>query len=125
VATLSIDDLVQAVATYVNKSATDNGYVEACTRQAVTFIGEKFDSSLRGEEDETLADFIAAALERMSPATYTREVEELGADLFYRRQAENGILGVNAMDGTIARISADPWASSERRLARWLGLGFA
>ncbi|WP_396659518.1 hypothetical protein [Microbacterium sp.] len=123
----TLDELAQALAEYVDTPAAGNTYVAACAREAVAFIGQKFDRTLIVDEslEDNLEDFIIVPLEKMPRATYVREVMELGADLFFRRQAQNGIVSVNAMDGTIARVSRDPWKASEERLARWLGLGFA
>lgn len=123
----TLTDLTAALATYVDQPAAGNTYVSSCAKEAVAFIGQKFDRALIVDQsvDDSLEDFILTPLEKMPQATYVREVMELGADLFYRRQAQNGIVSVNAMEGTIARVSRDPWKASEERLARWLGMGFA
>lgn len=123
----TLSELVTALSTYVNTSAGENTYVQSCTEEAVAFIGQRFNPGILTIDPPAagLADYIAAPLERMPVETYTREVMELGADLFYRRQAQNGIVSVNALEGTIARVSRDPWAAAELRLTRWLGLGFA
>lgn len=123
----TLSELVTALAGYVNMSAADNTYVASCAGEAVAFIGQKFNPAVLAIDPpaEDLGDYIDAPLQRMPREAYEREVMELGADLFYRRQAQNGIVSVNAMDGTIARVSRDPWSAAEQRLSRWLGLGFA
>lgn len=75
--------------------------------------------------DDPAAYIVPEIFDRMPQQQYEREVMELGADLFFRRQAKNGVVSVNALEGAIARVSKDPYAASEARLARFLGLGFA
>ena len=122
-----LTSLIDALGAYVTTASADNKYVERCAREAVTFIGDKFAPALAedGDVSDDLQEYIDAACERMPRDIFIREVEELGADLFYRRQAQNGIVSVNAMDGVVARVSRDPWGAAEQRLTRWLGLGFA
>lgn len=56
-----------------------------------------------------------------------RAVLEVGADLFYRRAARNGIVsfgnGVEA--ASVIRINRDPMTQAYPLLAPYLGLGFA
>lgn len=125
----TVEQLTADLGVYVDASPASNPYVGECCAQAVTFIGSRFDSSLMFAEDalpDSADDYIVPAIfKRMPPPSYEREVLELGADLFYRRQAKNGIVSVNALEGAIARVSKDPYAASEARLVRFLGLGFA
>lgn len=116
-------DLVDGLGGYVTRSSGDNDFVEMSTHEAVQFIGLRFDSTTDLESE--VNEFIAPALVRMPWELYKREVLELGAELFYRRQARNGIVNVNQLDGAVTRIALDPYEASRKRLRDWLGAPFA
>ncbi len=125
----TLNELTTKLGDYVEKSNASNTYVGESCAQAVAFIGSRFDPTLtfdpEGLPEDAESYIVPAIFTRMPQPSYVREVLELGADLFYRRQAKNGIVSVNALEGAIARVSKDPYAASEARLTRFVGLGFA
>lgn len=119
----TLTELTSDLGVYVDSTSADNAFVTICCAQAVTYIGHKIDRTIVSED---AADYITAKItEKMPLSQYQREVQELGADLFYRRQAKNGVVSVNALEGTIARVARDPYAACDERMARFLGLGAA
>lgn len=56
-----------------------------------------------------------------------RAVLEVGADLFYRRAARNGIVsfGSGVEAASVVRINRDPMTQAYPLLAPYVGLGFA
>lgn len=57
-----------------------------------------------------------------------RAVLEVGADLYYRRAAKNGVstFGGAGVEGvSVLRINRDPMTQAYAILRPWLGLGFA
>lgn len=54
-----------------------------------------------------------------------RAFEEVGAELFNRKSAKNGIAQFSAVDGQPVRIARDPMVAAYPLLDRFVGGGFA
>lgn len=118
----TIDDLVTATGKYVNTVPASNEFVRESVLEAVDYIDDRYPA-------QTTTQIVDGyAVEVTSPAgvrisLYKGEIVRLSADLFWRRQAQNGVVGVNAMDGSAIRVAQDPFAASDKRTQRWGGLG--
>lgn len=109
---------------HVDADDDQDTYIEECATEAVEFIVSRVPNTAGGAE---VVDGVLVPVTETSPlgnVLYQREVLELGADLFYRRQAKNGIVSVDSL-GNPVRISPDPWKASATRLSTLRPLGFA
>lgn len=107
-------ELVDEFAEYVNTPKASNKHVERSVKKATAYIHR-----VAG----TVVDDVLTV--PMPDETYTEEVMELAADLFWRRQAQHGIVNVDQMTGQAVRVARDPYAAADVRLHRWLGPGIA
>lgn len=119
----TIDQLTEEFTSYVNAKG-DNQFVGKSVEKAVAYILEQVGV---GPDGADVVDGYVTAGDVSVPMpddTYTEEVMMLAADLFYRRQAQHGVITVNEMTGTPIRVAQDPYKACDARLARWQ-LGFA
>lgn len=121
----TLEELTEALRSYVDAKTVGEvaAYVGDCTAEAVEFVTRIVPNTSTTQVVDGILQNVATA----SPlgALYQREVIELGSELYYRRQARNGVVSVSALDGAPIRISNDPYKAAESRLARFVPLGFA
>lgn len=97
---------VQDLAAFVNGTADD--YTGACLLEAVALVATH-------TSGRTVPDEIAR-----------RAVLEVGADLYHRRKARNGVTGFDTGDGgEIVRINRDPMAAAYPLLKPYVAPGIA
>lgn len=121
----TIEELAEALQTHVDAKDDQATFITECVEQAVEFITSRVPNTDGGAE---VVDGYLVPVGETSPlgeVLYRREVIDLGADLFYRRQAKNGIVSINTIDGSPVRISADPYKTAAARLGTLRPLGFA
>lgn len=120
----TIEQLAAALKGHVDADDDQDEYIEECTNEAVAFIVSRVPNTEGGAE---VVDGYLVPVTESSPlgeVLYKREVLDLGADLFYRRQAKNGIVSVDSL-GNPVRISSDPYKAASARLGTLRPLGFA
>lgn len=120
------EELVALLSTHVDAAPDLQQYIEECVAEAVAFI----ESRAPNDVTVTMAVVDGLVVESTSTSSplgdviYQREVLELGSELFYRRQARNGVVSVTP-DGNPIRVSADPWKAAAARLYSHRPWGFA
>lgn len=112
-------EMVAALRAHVDAGAADIPDLTECVREAMAFI-EK-----RAPATSTTVDEVTTVESPLGDVLYRREVKELGSELYYRKQARNGVVALNTMDGTPIRVSADPFRASSERIARHRPWGFS
>jgi hypothetical protein len=90
---------------YVNGSATDNDFAEACLAEAIELVDLYVGTVVVPE------------------SIYDRAVKEVGSELFHRRQAPNGVAQFATPDAAPIRIARDPMVGAYPILNRVPGLG--
>lgn len=121
----TIEALVTEFGAYVSTTPASNSFVQSSVEKAVAYLGTK---PLTTVGEATVEDgfLTPGGVELKIPEeTYREEVMELAADIFYRRQAQNGVVSINALEGVPVRVARDPYKACDERLVRWVGLGFA
>lgn len=96
-----------ALAALVGSLATDEEFVEECWNDAVVLVDKRI-----------AADVVPDEIVQQS-------YRDVGADLYWRRAARNGIVGINSQDSSPVRINRDPMAACEYILMPFLTPGFA
>lgn len=120
----TIEELAAKLQVHVDAKDDQATFIAECAAQAVEFITGRVPNTEGGAE---VVDGILVPVSEVSPlgvVLYAREVIDLGADLFYRRQAKNGIVSLNTVDGSPVRIASDPYKAAAARLATLRPLGF-
>lgn len=120
----TIEELTEELKDFVDAPDEQATFIGECAAEAVEFITGRVPNTDGGA---AVVDGILVPVTESSPlgdVVYKREVLELGAELFYRRQAKNGIVSTDSL-GNAIRISNDPWKVSAQRLATHRPLGFA
>ena len=120
----TIEELAAALLDHVDAEDDQAERVADCALEAVDFITSRVPNTAGGAE---VIDGYLVPVTEVSPlgnALYRREVLELGSELFYRRQAKNGIVSVDSLGNPI-RISNDPYKAAATRLGTLRPLGFA
>lgn len=87
--------MAQTLAAYVQATDKDAVYVADCEEQAAAMVGQFVQENLR--TGVTLPAPIQARAEL-----------EVGAELFFRREARLGIAGLDTAEGAPVRIARDP-----------------
>lgn len=93
------------------------------TKRTDSYVSECLD-----EAADLVTDYLSAAAKDVPTSVLNRAVIEVGADLFWRREARNGIM---TFDGggdagiETARVSADPLRAARPLLDRWTGVPIA
>lgn len=100
--------LVVAVATHVDE-VEGAPFIEDAAQEALDLV-----TTLVGTRAASIPDGIGR-----------RACIEVAADLFYRRSARNGIVGINSMEVTPVRIQRDPLTPAYPLLVQYLGRGIA
>lgn len=90
---------------YVGGTDKDTAFIAECTAEATELVTQRCAGSTVPE------------------ATMARAVLEVGADLFNRRKARNGITGIDSPDAQPMRIRADPMKAAQTILAPFLEPG--
>lgn len=104
---LNAQELSQKVAAHA-KAGPESDYVLSCTTEAIDLIKQHI-----GEA--TVPEAIA-----------TRAVIETAAELYWRRNARNGIAQFNSGEGIeLMRVGADPMHAARIILRPWLGVPIA
>lgn len=98
------------LAAMVGSLATDEEFVQECWADAVVLVDKRIGA----------VDVLTVPTEIVD-----RSYREVGADLYWRRSARNGIVGINSMDSTPIRINRDPIMACEALLSPFLTPGFA
>ena len=103
------DDLVSALAEYVNADAPDAGdeYIAACAMEASTLVD----------------NYVGKV--KLPAEIRTRAILEVGADLFHRRASRNGVIGFEGVEAIPVRIARDPMLSAYPILRQYLPIGLA
>lgn len=123
----ALEQFAALVAAHVDKE-DGSDFIEEATEEALVMIGRRISSAVDPDAYGNIDAYVNVAIKGIVPRIIlTRAVKELGAELFYRRQAKNGIVTVNAgMDGGAAiRINRDPWASVHAILSDYIPPAFA
>ncbi len=92
---------------YVGASSEDDAFTEACWSEATALVTREIGTY------EVPAEIVG------------RATLEVGAELWNRRQAPNGVSQFAAFDGSAIRVARDPMVGARPLLAPYLGLGFA
>lgn len=87
--------MAQTLAAYVKATDKDTAYVADCEEQAAAMVEQFMTENLR--TGATLPAVIQARAEL-----------EVGAELYFRRQARLGIAGLDSAEGAPMRIARDP-----------------
>lgn len=90
---------------YVGGTDKDTAFITQCSAEATELVDERCKGST------------------VPTATKARAVLEVGADLFNRRRARNGITGIDSPDVSPMRIRADPMKAAQSILAPFLEPG--
>ncbi len=93
--------------TYVGAKDAQLDFVTECWDEAVILVTAYIDTVVVPEE------------------VLDRAIEEVGAELFNRKSAKNGIAQFGAVDGQPVRIARDPMVAAYPLLDRFVGGGFA
>lgn len=97
----------EVLAQYVGANAGDSAFVASCWAEAealvAAFVGE--------------ADIPSAVLDRATLET--------GSELFHRRQAPNGVMQFQTLDGSAIRVARDPMTPAYPLLVPYVGPGVA
>lgn len=121
----TIEELTAELQEYVDAKDDQVEFIGKCVADAVAFIVGRVPNTEGGAE---VVDGILVPVAASSPLgddLYRREVVDLGSELFWRRQAKNGVVNANTIDGSPVRIAKDPYKASSERLASIRPLGFA
>lgn len=121
----TVEELTTEFALYVSTPSANNTFVGSSVQKAVDYILGKVGTEPTMDWVDGYYVPVSYQAVPMPTSIYKEEVMELAADLFYRRQAQNGVASVNAMEGTVIRVARDPYKGCDERLIRWAGLGFA
>lgn len=92
----------------------------------VNAIGEDatFAASSQAEAAQLVGDFIGEGNPYKVPeSVVARAVLEVGADLFYRKAAKNGIVAFDGAEPQVFRLNRDPMAAAYPLLRRYLVMG--
>lgn len=101
--------LTERLAAQVSASRTD-GHLATCVVEAAALL-----SDLVGDRREEIPDEL-----------YDLALIECAADLYWRRQARNGIATFDGVDGIeTVNVRRDPLTGSRDVLAHYLGVGIA
>ena len=92
---------------YVKCVPADHGFVADCALEAKDLV------------EEYLTDN-ACPGKTIPPSIKARAILEVGADLFYRRTARNGVAGLDSPDGGAVRIARDPMKAAYDTLAPYV-----
>lgn len=117
-------ELLDKLRRQVDAKSDQDEFLTDCVNDAVAYITLVLPNTGGGAE---LVDGYLVPVEETSPIgdqLYAREVVDLATDLFWRRQAKNGIVSTDAL-GNPVRISADPWKAASARLSTLQPWGFA
>lgn len=103
-------DITTALAPFVGAKAADP-FVISCAGAALDLV-----TAYAGDD-----------LDRVPERVLTRAVVEVGADLFHRRAARNGVVAFDDTEITASpiRIGRDPLAAARPILAPYLRIGIA
>lgn len=105
----SPDDVMDAddLGEYVKANDDDSAFVHECWDSAVALIANKIGT-------------------HAVPVTIVDRARlEVGAELFHRRQAPNGVAQFAALDGAPVRVARDPMVAANAILDPYLPMGFA
>lgn len=107
---LDADLLAHSLARFTGSKAADP-FVVDCTNEAIDLVTAHADTRL----------------DRVPAAVLRRAVVEVGADLFHRRAARNGVIAFDETEVSASpvRIGRDPLAAARPLLAPYLGVGIA
>lgn len=96
-----------ALLTYVNAGEGDLDFATECFNEATSLVGK----------------FVGTFV--VPEPVLKRAVKEVGAELFHRRAAKNGIAQFATTDGAPVRVARDPMVAAYPILNRYVGLGLA
>lgn len=104
------DEVAAALAPFVGARAVDP-YISQCAVEAVDMV----------------LHYIGAEKDAIPASVFHRACVEVGADLYHRRSARNGIAGFEDTDITSApvRINRDPLVPARPILAPYMKVGIA
>lgn len=104
------DEVASALAPFVGARAVDP-YISQCAVEAVDMV----------------MHYIGAEKDSIPASVFHRACVEVGADLYHRRSARNGIAGFEDTDITSApvRINRDPLVPARPILAPYMKVGIA
>lgn len=91
---------------YVGSNTEDSAFVASCFAQATALV----------------SNFVGTQV--VPPVIVDRAVLEVGAELFHRRQAPNGVAQYTTYDGAPVRIARDPMVAAYPILSRFMVVGF-
>jgi hypothetical protein len=120
----TIEQLTDKLREHVDAKTVSDEFLADFVREAVAYITMILPNTAGGAE---VVDGVLVPLAESSPIgddLYRREVIDLAADLYWRRQVKNGVVAVNAEGGAI-RISTDPWKAASARISTLQPWGFA
>lgn len=92
---------------YVNAADGDTAFVTECFNEATALVTKYKGTCV------------------VPDTVLKRAVQEVGAELFHRRAAKNGIAQFATTDGAPVRVARDPMVAAYPILNRYVGLGLA
>lgn len=105
------EDEARALSLFVGAGATPDGFVTECATEA----------------REMVEHYVGSEISSMPAATLRRAIREVGADLYHRRAARNGVSGFEDTDlgSSPIRINRDPMAPAYPILRQYMRPGIA
>lgn len=96
------------LADFVSAGAGDGPFLAECTAEAEALVDQHVTGNLR------------AGVAALPPVIRARAVLEVGADLYNRRAARNGVAGFDGESMAPVRVRNDPMGACYATLRPWL-----
>jgi len=97
----------ERLAGYVGSGPGDAGFIATCLAEATALVTQ----------------YVAGT--EVPEVALDRAVQEVGSELFHRRQAPSGIAQFATPDAAPVRVARDPMVGAYPILGRWCGGGLA
>lgn len=106
--------MATTLAQYVGaKNGTDEEFIKECEEEATEMVDNHVRSNIRDDTE-------------LPKSIRRRAIREVGADLFFRRNARNGVAGFEGAEGSQpVRIARDPMAAAYATLRPYMKPGIA
>jgi hypothetical protein len=106
--------MATTLAQYVGaKDGRDEEFIKECEAEATEMVQNHVRNNIRPDVE-------------LPPVIRARAIREVGADLFFRRNARNGVAGFDGAEGSQpVRIARDPMAAAYATLRPYMKPGIA